>query len=87
MMPPSTRLTYGLVALLFVLALLFGAVAAVVTMESNRHTRWVPGSGLATDVATVQGFFDYVAAQPILWVLGAIAAVMCIGSLVFGGRR
>jgi len=42
---------------------------------------------MATDVATVQGFFDYVAAQPILWVLGAIAAVMCIGSLVFGGKR
>lgn len=53
--PPQTRITVGMVALLAALALLFGAVAAVVTVESNRHTRWVPGSGLSYVVVEPAG--------------------------------
>lgn len=36
---------------------------------------------------SAQGFFDFVAAQPVFWVAAAVAAVLAVGSLFAGLGR
>lgn len=53
-MPSTKRINIGLAVLITVLAVLFGAVVAYVTVESNTHSRFVPGSGLTVPAGEVE---------------------------------